>query len=206
MHKEILSHEQILLLPLVKEYSRKFYLVGGTAIALYIGHRQSIDFDLFTTEKLNSKLIKNKFYDSKQKPVVRLFENDEQIHYLINGVKFTFFQFPFPIPHEEKLDNIIRLPSLLELAAMKAFALGGRNKWKDYVDLYFIIKDYYSVEMISNKAAELFNDQFNVKLFQIQLSYFKDINYEEEVSYLPGFEKTEEEIKKFLQDVATEPF
>jgi hypothetical protein len=60
--------------------------------------------------------------------------------------------------------------------------------------------------MISNKAFELFNDQFNVKLFQIQLSYFKDINYEEEVSYLPGFEKTEEEIKKFLQDVATEPF
>ena len=47
MHKEILSKYQIELLPLLKQFKREYYLVGGTAIALHIGHRRSIDFDLF---------------------------------------------------------------------------------------------------------------------------------------------------------------
>ena len=47
MHIEILSSEQQALLPWAKQFKREFYLVGGTAIALYIGHRKSIIFDLF---------------------------------------------------------------------------------------------------------------------------------------------------------------
>ena len=47
MHKDILSENQLELLSLVKQFRREYYLVGGTAIALYIGHRRSIDFDLF---------------------------------------------------------------------------------------------------------------------------------------------------------------
>jgi hypothetical protein len=47
MHLEILSKEQVELLPLVSQFKREFYLVGGTAIALHIGHRESIDFELF---------------------------------------------------------------------------------------------------------------------------------------------------------------
>jgi len=47
MHKEILDNNQLSLLDLVKSFRREFYLVGGTAIALHIGHRRSIDFDLF---------------------------------------------------------------------------------------------------------------------------------------------------------------
>ncbi len=53
MHKEILNANQIKLLPIIGEFSKQFILVGDTAIGLQIGHRQSIDFDLFT-----SKLIK----------------------------------------------------------------------------------------------------------------------------------------------------
>jgi hypothetical protein len=206
MHKEILSEEQIVLLPLVKEYSRKFYLVGGTAIALHIGHRRSIDFDLFSIEKLNSKLIKSKLFVSEFKPVVRIFEAEEQLHYLINGVKFTFFNFNFPVPAELKFEKIVRIPTLLDLAAMKAFALGGRNKWKDYVDLFFILKNFHSFNEIAVRAKELFSDQFNPKLFKVQISYFKDINYDEQVTYMKGFEVTEEEVKSFLTKVATEPF
>ncbi len=47
MHNEILSPAQTELVPLIKSFSREFYLVGDTAIALHIGHRRSIDFDLF---------------------------------------------------------------------------------------------------------------------------------------------------------------
>lgn len=57
MHKKILSKNQTELLPLVTKFKREFYLVGGTAIALHIGHRQSIDFDLFKEKSINKKKL-----------------------------------------------------------------------------------------------------------------------------------------------------
>ncbi len=90
------------------------------------------------------------------------------------------------------------MPDLLTLAAMKVFALGQRAKWKDYADLYFIMKDYHSFEEISKKAGKLFGPEFNEKLFRIQLAYFNDVNYSEPIEFLPGFEVSEEKIKKEL--------
>ena len=58
MHLEVLSEEQCELLPFIAQFKRSFYLVDGTAIALYIGHRRSVDFDLFTERKLNKSSIK----------------------------------------------------------------------------------------------------------------------------------------------------
>jgi len=76
MHLEILSKEQIELLPFISQFKRSFYLVGGTAIALQIGHRQSIDFDLFTAKKkLNKSRIKQKIYElpySKKKHFLKM--------------------------------------------------------------------------------------------------------------------------------------
>ena len=54
MHREILTKEQVDLLPLINKFSEDFGLVGGTAIALHIGHRESIDLDLFTLNDFDS--------------------------------------------------------------------------------------------------------------------------------------------------------
>ena len=60
MHKEILSSEQLKLLPILPFAKKKgFYLVGGTAIALYLGHRESIDFDLFRRKEFQPESINN---------------------------------------------------------------------------------------------------------------------------------------------------
>ncbi|SHG12640.1 hypothetical protein SAMN05444372_102350 [Flavobacterium micromati] len=96
------------------------------------------------------------------------------------------------------------MPDLLTLAAMKAFTLGRRAKWKDDVDLYFILKDYYCFKEIAEVATLLFGDQFSKKLFKIQLGYFKGINYDEEVSYLIPTPPSEQEIQDFLINVSVE--
>src|SRR3972149_5085745 len=133
MHKEILTENQLKLLPLLKDFSKDYILVGGTAVALHIGHRQSIDFDLFSSKKIKRKSIKN-YLIQKKYPVNKLIkEEEDQIHFIINDVKVTFFQYPFVINDLIDFDGIIKIPSLLNLSAMKAFALGGRGKWKDYV-------------------------------------------------------------------------
>jgi len=92
------------------------------------------------------------------------------------------------------------MPSLLTLAAMKAYALGRRAKWKDYVDLYFIMKDFHSLQEIIKQAKKIFGDEFNEKIFRTQLSYFEDINYSEKIIYKEGFEINDDVIKKRLID------
>ena len=204
MHKEILSENQEKLLPLLKLFSKEYYLVGGTAIALYIGHRRSIDFDLFSDKNIKRRAIKAIIEENNYPCKDIIFEAFDQMHLIIDSVRLTFFSFPYRIDANTNFEGVINMPSLLDLAAMKSYALGGRAKWKDYVDLYFILKDYYSLQEISGRAKEIFQDFFNQKLFREQLSYFDDIDYSEKIEYVKN-EVVDDEIKNFLISIATEP-
>lgn len=204
MHTEIFSSKQVELLPYIKDFQRSFYMVGGTAIALHIGHRRSIDFDLFTNNQINKLNIKGKI---AKIPFVKvpIFEDLDQHHLLINDVKITFFSFPFVVKHPLKINSIISIPTLQSLAAMKAFALGRRAKWKDYVDLYFILHDYYSIQEICKEAEEIFGEQFSEKLFRQQLAFHKDIDYTEPVEFIVT-PIPDDEIKNFLIEKAIDIF
>ena len=202
-HKEIFTAEQVELLPLVRMFMANFGLVGGTAIALHIGHRRSIDFDLFIGEKFGNQSLLNKIsaFGIPDKIIVNKLD---ELTLVVKGVKITFFNYPYKIVYSESFGYRIKTPDLLTLATMKAFALGQRAKWKDYVDLFFIIKSYFSISQISQKSQEIFGPVFDEKLFRSQLSYFDGINYEETVEYLPGFEVADEIIKQKLIDFSLE--
>ena len=200
MNKHVLNNDQELLLPLIHTFSLDYYLVGGTAIAFHLGHRRSIDFDLFTDKTFDPMIIRNKLL--KDSSISHTFsQGTGELTVLVNRVKIAFFHYPFLIQRNELLDQIIALPDLITLGAMKAFALGRRAKWKDYVDLYFIFHQYSFQELI-DKTDSIFKSEFNEKLFRTQLGYFEDIDYTEQIEYMPGFEKKDEEIKKFLQEIS----
>ena len=204
MHPEIFNQNQVQLLPLVKQFRREFYMVGGTAIALHIGHRRSIDFDMFKFNPIKPKSIIDKisgfkFHHSITRRVT------EQLNVTVNDVKFTFFQYPFQISATENFEDILRLPGLIDLASMKAYALGRRSKWKDYVDMYFLLKDYFTINQISDRTSVLYGELFSEKLFRAQLSYFDDIDFSEPVEFL-GPAIAETEIKEFLIEKAIDLF
>jgi len=199
MHLEILSSEQLELLPILAQFKREYYLVGGTAIALHIGHRESIDFDLFKASSIRKKDIYSKLKNLDYKIS---FADYNQVNMNAKGVKITFFSFPYKVPVTCELNKALKFPDLLTLAAMKAFALGRRAKWKDYVDLYFILKFHFTLKEVSQKANEIFKDEFIEKQFIAQLGYFSGINYAEEVTYLIPNPPTEQEIQSFLIDVS----
>lgn len=201
-HKEILSDKQTELLPLIGEFKREYYLVGGTAIALYLSHRRSIDFDLFKYTPINRKKNLDRIQSSGFTTLVTWNVSD-QMNLVVNDVKVTFFQYPFQINAKRVFENVICLPELLDLAAMKAYALGRRSKWKDYVDLYFLLKEKFTIGEISQRAVEIYGDLFSDKLFRSQLSYFEDVDYTEEVDFLVALPPTEEEIKRYLIEVST---
>ena len=203
MYKEVLSKKQIELLSVMEKFKREYYLVGGTAIALYIGHRRSIDFDMFKRSALNHKKNLDKLSVSGfPYRVTRRVE--EQMNLIINDVKLTFFQYPFEIEANEKFENTFRVPALIDLAAMKAYALGRRSKWKDYVDLFFLLTGHFSIGQISARANAIFGDLYSEKLFRSQLCYFGDIDYTEQVDYLFANPPSDETIKATLTNIAVE--
>ncbi|MBQ6064127.1 MAG: nucleotidyl transferase AbiEii/AbiGii toxin family protein [Prevotella sp.] len=203
MFSEILNNQQMQLLPLMAQFRREYYLVGGTAIALYIGHRRSIDFDLFKPSAINHKRNLDKIA-AYPFPHIVTRRVSEQMNLVVNNVKITFFQYPFPIEPTTKFDTYFRLPSLLQLAAMKAYALGRRSKWKDYVDLYFLLSDFFTIPDISTIATQTFGELYSEKMFRSQLCYFDDIDYTEAVEWLVPNPPTEDEIKSALTEFATQ--
>ena len=201
MRAEILSAKQTKLLPLLKEFSKDFGLAGGTAIALRLGHRQSVDFDFFTNKKFSNAAIQKKILRLKTIDHVYVDKKDEYT-ILVGGIKLTFLRFPFNLIFKEKFGRFFKVADLLTLAALKAYALGRRAKWKDYVDLFFIFKDHFSVAEVSNKARWIFGENFNEKIFRSQLSYFEEIDYSEQVNYSAGFAVSDKKIKTELKKIS----
>lgn len=160
---------------------------------------------MFTEGKVNLLSIKKQVLTSGFRSHI-INQKSDQIHFLINGVKLTFFQFPFSLPATVNHKSYFRIPDMQTLAAMKAFALGGRGKWKVYVDLYYLIKFHLTTKEICDKAKELFTNVFSPVLFYKQLCYFNDISFDEQVEFTPGFEVSEEEVKDFLTDAALTGF
>jgi len=200
MHKEVLTEKQLEILPLISKFKKDFGLVGGTAIAFHIGHRESIDFDLFSNSEFENSKIRRKIIQSGYKIEYVFQDCKDEYTVLVSGVKLTFLYYPFKINFLENFIEGIKLPDIYTLGAMKAYALGRRTKWKDYVDLYFISKNEGNLNKVIKKAKQIFGSEFNEKNFKIQLSYFKDIDYSEKVIFKNGFKINdniiEEELKK----------
>lgn len=200
IHRDILDPKQVKLVPLISHFSSSFYLVGGTALALQYGHRRSIDFDLFTDKPFDNQKIRNII--RRNYPIEQTFvDSQEELTLIVTAVKCTFYYYPYPIIHLVEFSNGLFMPDPVTIAAMKAFALGRRAKWKDYIDLYFIFQNHSLHEVVA-KAKEIFQQEFDEKLFREQLAYHQDINYSDTVIFMPGFEVPNNQILEFLIQVS----
>ena len=196
MKLDILNENQSIMLPKLAIFD-DFYLVGGTAIALQIGHRQSIDFDLFTNNDFQNSKIIEKLGNIGLSVSNILVDEVNQIQLIADSVKLTFLKFPFALEGVKNSEIGLKMPSLLYLSAMKAHTLGRRGKWKDYVDLYELLH-IFSILEISGKTEQIFKNEYNAKLFFTQLGYFEDLDRSESVVFMPNFEKSDDEIRDFL--------
>ena len=158
-------------------FSDDFYLAGGTALALQIGHRISVDFDLFSDKEIPASLLQkiNRLFDRKRVEVS--VNNPEELTVFIDEVKITFLQYPFPLVFEPVRLGNIRALSIKEIAATKAYTIGRRGSFKDYVDLFFIISEAHgSLEDIVALAEKKYGNEFNSRLFLEQLTYLDDVD------------------------------
>ncbi len=175
MHEEVLTTYAHKLFPLLSKF-KEYYLVGGTALALQIGHRISVDFDMFTHQKLSSELLQKIKKVFQGYAIHVTYRSTEQINLVISGVKCTFFSYPYPVLEQYIVYRNTPLASIPEIAAMKALAVGKRLAYKDYVDWYFLLKNnYVDIGGVIVLAQKKFGGDFNDRLFLGQLASFDDI-------------------------------
>lgn len=172
----------------------KFYLVGGTAIALHLGHRMSIDLDLFSFEDFDSIELHEKLR-SKYENVDEVVTSNATLLCFINKIKTDFIRYKYPPNSPTIIEAGIRLLSLDDLVPMKLSAIAGRGKKKDFYDVYFLLRHYSIHQMI-----ELYEAKFEAaSVFHLlkSLVYFEDAEPDAEPIL---FEKTTwTTVKKTIQ-------
>ena len=177
-------------------------LGGGTAPALQIGHRMSYDFDIFYEKPItkNALLTIRKVFGRELIRV--LIDTPEELTVLLSGeIKLTLLSYPFsPLHKPKKGTNPIALFQLNDIASSKAYAIGRRGVWRDYVDVYMILRDHLPMDIIITESERRYKGVFDANLFLKQLSFFDGI---EDFS-LEYIEKSipKSTIKSFLQKQA----
>lgn len=194
---EILDKERQATLHKLTAFKKVGYLAGGTALALQINHRKSVDFDVFTSQPISNHFrqkVKKVFGD------VEFYVNTgDQISFTTEkniGVTFVWYYYKTLVPAIST--SSLSLASVQDIAADKAHTIGRRAMWRDYVDFFWLLKNQVvTLPQIITLAEKKFAGEFVKTQFLEQLVYFKDVT----ISPIDFIDKvySQAEIKSFLE-------
>lgn len=177
---------------------KELRLVGGTALALQIGHRNSIDIDLFGQFGVLDEFA--------IRQALMPFDNAQFLHgsksikiYLINGIKVDFVNYPYNWLEDVIIEDGIRLASFKDIAAMKIAAITQRGSRKDFIDLYFLLKQYSLEEIFNFYETKIIDG--NTWLALRSLTYFDDA--EQQPMPKMFVNATWETVKKKIKEVVS---
>jgi predicted nucleotidyltransferase component of viral defense system len=147
-----------------------FNLVGGTALALQLGHRISIDLDLFTAYNFDNQLIEIELEKIGKTSNVSMQSNSLAI--VLDEVKIDFFKYPYDFVKDFITVEEVRLLPIETIAVMKFIAISNRGAKKDFYDLYALLEIYKIEELVGFFQEKLPN--FNAFHIIKSLTYFED--------------------------------
>jgi hypothetical protein len=177
LHKDpfIISKETFSLIQELQSlpFLKEFYLVGGTALALKLGHRNSIDIDLFTQNEFSTQEIAQKI--AVNRSFFISFERENTLMCFINSIKTDFIRHNYPFIKEPITEEGITYLSMEDIAAMKLNAIAQSGKrLKDFIDIYYLLEHFSVNEMLSFYEIKY---PYSNKLIALRgLEYFGDID------------------------------
>ena len=195
---------ELLMILMQDEALKQFNLVGGTALSLYIGHRKSVDLDLFSRQdfdvnELEKYLIVNYGFIN-QNPRLK---SDAALIGNINNVKVDCILYNYPHIKPVSVFAGIRLCSMHDIAAMKLTAISQSGKrLKDFVDIAFLSSKLSLQDMLETFEVKYPNTN---KISAVKgLTYFEDIDFSTEIVLMNGKFKWKE-IEKRLKEMIKYP-
>jgi hypothetical protein len=179
-HFEILPPPQRALWPELAEIPGHFVLYGGTALALRLGHRQSLEFDFFTSRDVNPAVLLNSLKLLRDAKVLQNTTQPLTVSVNRGGpIKLSFFgglKLGRVGRYDETPDGFLNVASLLDIAGTKAAVITQRAEAKDYVDLLAIITSASGIDLALAMAAAqaIYGEQYNPMITVKSLNYFGD--------------------------------
>lgn len=198
LHYEILGRKRKRILPKLIFLKDRFYLAGGTALALQIGHRTSIDFYYFTNKPFDNRSVFQEFESIfSDSSIKKTQDTEDTLSFILRqDIKFSFFNIKArPVCPIIKAEYFNLLDEL-DIAAMKIIAL-TRAAYRDYVDLYFILKKYGLNDIISLAKKKYKN--FDEGIYLKCLLSYSDVEIAP-LKFLPGFRKDKKEIFSYIEN------
>lgn len=157
-----------------------FVLCGGTAAALHLGHRVSVDFDFFGSEEFDPDALYEMIPFLDQSSIIQkgastlscLVDREGMVQVSFFGVpKIRFIEMP-----AIALDNGLKVASLIDLAGMKAAVVQKRAEAKDYLDMDAIIQGGIDLPTALSAGRAIYGSSFNPQISLKALSYYDDGN------------------------------
>ncbi len=168
------------LLPELDTLKNQFYLAGGTALALQIGHRLSVDLDFFSTVEFDPEEILKKL---KPSAIISIHKNT--LHCILNNVRLTFLYYPLPLVYQTIVWNQISLAHFNDITAEKFKTVSQRGAKKDFCDLYAVFQTRMTIESGCRFFQERFkNSGINFYSVLKSLTYFIDAENDPEPVWL----------------------
>jgi hypothetical protein len=183
LRKETISQSTLELLKTLMgdQLLGNFFLVGGTALALQIGHRISIDLDLFTQASFNENEVLS--YLEERYQFQMDFQAKNTLKGSINGVKVDLITHNYPLVKPLIKTEDIRMASLEDIAAMKLNAITGNGtRLKDFIDVAYL-SSFLSLSQMIDAYAEKYASR-NPTMTIKALDYHNDINFDEPIEML----------------------
>jgi len=184
------------------EHLKNFNLVGGTALALYMGHRKSIDLDLFSQQPFDTNDL-DRYLNETYNFFVQNPEKKSKATLLgkINGIKTDFISYNYPFVNPVVIQDEIRMLSIQDIAAMKLAAISqSGDRLKDFVDVTFLSAKISLTDMLN--AFEIKYPKTNKMSAVKGLIYFDDIDFSAKIELTTGstykWEKTAKRINEMI--------
>ena len=154
------------------DIAKKYYLAGGTACALHLGHRQSSDLDFFSESPLDPPIIRNQLISLGKLEII---QNDQgTFNGSLDTTKISFFVYPYQLLDKTENYHDIQISSIRDLACMKLESISSRGAKRDFIDLYFIAQLYPLTEMFSWFETKFSGQQVSKTNVLKSLIYFED--------------------------------
>jgi len=177
-----------------------FVLVGGTALSLQIGHRKSIDIDLFSSNPFDSESMAEFFQSRYDFKVQTRFKN--ALMGTVNNIKLDVISHQYPWIKDTFNEEGITMAGIEDIAAMKLNAIvGNGSRVKDYADIAFLSTHFSLQEMLDFFEKKYPNNNSVIALKS--LCYFEDINFDVDVQYQKqgvGWKQIESRIIEMVQN------
>jgi len=160
-----------------------FFVVGGTALSLLIGHRISIDVDLFTETDFNADSLRRYLEQNHRMTDAKTISNG--VFGFIDNIKIDIIAHKYPLIKPLQLIDGIRISSLEDIGAMKLNAIAGSgNRLKDFVDMYYLLE--HRPFRFLGKAYEQKYPNVSIQMAGNSLLYFNDIDHSVSIKLIGG--------------------